>query len=84
MSALATEFVLVAATWLLLVAVTAIGPAHRGQRPLLCLLSGVLFPVTWAVWYVIDDRAPGGHGRLSRTWRWGGTHAGRPEPSSSP
>jgi len=75
MSALATEFVLVAATWLLLVAVTAIGAAHRGQRPLLCLLSGVLFPVTWAVWYVIDDRAPGGHGRSRR---WGGTHADRP------
>lgn len=27
------------------------------------LAGGILFPLTWAVWYLKDDRAPEGLGR---------------------
>lgn len=61
----AAGFVVVAAGWLLLATVTALGAAHRGRRALVSLVSGVAFPVTWAAWYVIDNRAPGGRARWS-------------------
>lgn len=79
MSLLVAEFALVAAMWLLLVVLTVIGAGRRGQWPPLCLASGVFFPVTWTVWYVIDDRATGGRGRTSAwTWCWSGSHKRRP------
>jgi len=35
---------------------TALGQHRRGGRLPLAVLAGVLFPVTWVVWYVRDQR----------------------------
>jgi hypothetical protein len=37
---------------------TASGARHRGQR--FAWLSGLFFPVSWVIWYLIDERAAGG------------------------
>ncbi len=64
--------VLVLAPWFSLGTLTALGASHRGQRRLSSLASGILFPLTWAVWYVIDDRAIGrstGARTPARCWK---------------
>jgi ABC-type polysaccharide/polyol phosphate export permease len=33
---------------------TALGARRRGRGPLLAVVAGLLFPVTWIVWYVRD------------------------------
>lgn len=44
-----------AAPLLAVVALTVVGGRRRGAGWLLAVLSGVLFPLTWAVWYVRDE-----------------------------
>jgi hypothetical protein len=39
-----------------LMVLTAVGERGRGHGPLVSLKAGVFFPVTWAVWYVRDER----------------------------
>lgn len=34
---------------------TALGQRRRGRGPVVALLAGAFFPVTWAVWYVADE-----------------------------
>lgn len=40
-----------------LVTLTAIGGARRGLHPIWSALAGLVFPITWAVWYVRDRQA---------------------------
>lgn len=40
-----------------LVSLTAVGQTRRGSGLLLALAAGLLFPVTWTVWYLRDERA---------------------------
>lgn len=35
---------------------TAVGARRRGRGPAVAVLAGVLFPITWAVWYLRDER----------------------------
>jgi hypothetical protein len=49
-----------AAVWLALGVLTAIGGRRRSQRWRFVWLSGLFFPLTWMLWYVVDDRAAGG------------------------
>ncbi|CAN5236995.1 hypothetical protein BH09ACT12_BH09ACT12_33930 [soil metagenome] len=39
-----------------LVALTAVGASRRGAGLALAAVAGVFFPVTWTVWYVVDER----------------------------
>ena len=45
-----------AAAWLVLGVLTAAGARHRGRRWDQALAGGLLFPVTWVLWYLIDRR----------------------------
>lgn len=38
------------------VVVTAVGQRGRGHGQLVSLVARVFFPITWAVWYVRDER----------------------------
>jgi hypothetical protein len=38
-----------------MMALTAVGERGRGRGPLVVLVAGVFFPITWAVWYVRDE-----------------------------
>lgn len=38
-------------------ALTAVGERHRGHGIPLAVAAGIFFPVTWAVWYLRDERA---------------------------
>jgi threonine/homoserine/homoserine lactone efflux protein len=38
-----------------LMALTAIGGRRRGRGLGLALVAGLFFPVTWAVWYLLDE-----------------------------
>jgi len=49
-----------ATVWLALGVLTAAGAGRRGQRWPRAVLSGLLFPVTWVAWYLIDRRLAGG------------------------
>jgi len=40
---------------LALMVLTTLGARRRGNRLPVALVSGVLFPVTWAVWYSRDE-----------------------------
>lgn len=53
--ALALVVVLLAAPAVVLACLTASGSRRRGARARLAVMSGVLFPVTWVVWYVRDE-----------------------------
>ena len=44
------------AVWLMLGVLTAAGARHRGRRWGHAVAGGLLFPVTWVVWYLIDRR----------------------------
>jgi len=48
------------AAWLVPSVLTAAGAVRRGQRRGLALLTGLFFPVSWLVWYVVDERRRGG------------------------
>jgi hypothetical protein len=52
--------VLLALAWVPLGVLTAFGARRRGRRWRSALLAGPLFPLTWAIWYFLDDRAAGG------------------------
>ncbi|QBJ95782.1 hypothetical protein ERC79_07255 [Rhodococcus sp. ABRD24] len=43
-------------TWLPFAGLTSLGARRRGQVRTLAVLSGALFPVTWVVWYLRDER----------------------------
>lgn len=45
---------LLAAAPLALVVLTALGARKRGMRWPVAWLAGMVFPATWAVWYVRD------------------------------
>ena len=50
----------VAVVWLAVGSLTARGAQRRGQHRCLVWLSGLLFPVSWVIWYLVDERAAGG------------------------
>lgn len=35
---------------------TWLGQRRRGSGPVVALVASALFPVAWAVWYVVDER----------------------------
>jgi hypothetical protein len=39
------------------VTLTAVGQRRRGHGVALTVAAGIFFPVTWAVWYLRDERA---------------------------
>ena len=61
--------VLLAPVWVPLGVLTVVGARRRGQRWRTALLAGALFPLTWTIWYFIDERAAGG--RATRQLRRG-------------
>jgi hypothetical protein len=42
--------------WLVLGGLTAAGARQRGLRWLAALVSGLLFPAAWVMWYLADGR----------------------------
>ena len=58
---------LAAAIWLVVASLAVQGARRRGQGWGLACLSGLFFPVTWTIWYLVDDHAAGG--RTSRRQR---------------
>lgn len=55
-----------AAAVLAVACLTAIGARHRGLAVAPAALAGLLFPITWAVWYVGDEQ-PWGQGPRQAT-----------------
>jgi hypothetical protein len=53
---LASAIGLFAVALLALVVLTATGSHRRGAPLPLAALSGLLFPLTWVVWYLRDER----------------------------
>jgi hypothetical protein len=49
-----------AVAWLAIASLTAFGARRRGQRWRSAWLSGLFFPLTWIIWYEVDERAAGG------------------------
>jgi hypothetical protein len=49
-----------AVVWLAIGTLTLFGARRRGQRWRIAWLSGLFFPLTWVVWYIVDERAAGG------------------------
>jgi hypothetical protein len=43
------------AAWLALGSLTAVGARRRGQRWRIAWLTGLIFPLSWVIWYVLDD-----------------------------
>jgi hypothetical protein len=43
------------AAWLTLASLTVVGARRRGQRWFSACLSGLVFPLTWTVWYLLDE-----------------------------
>jgi hypothetical protein len=39
-----------------LIALTAFGAHRRGRSNVAAVLSGLVFPFTWAAWYLVDER----------------------------
>ena len=39
-----------------LIALTAVGAHRRGRGNVAAIASGLVFPLTWAAWYVVDER----------------------------
>jgi hypothetical protein len=46
--------------WLAVGSLTALGARRRGQGWRFAWLSGLFFPLSWVIWYVVDERAAGG------------------------
>jgi hypothetical protein len=47
-----------------LCALTAVGARRRGAGVAMAILGGLVFPLTWAIWYLRDERPyqhPAGH-----------------------
>ena len=42
--------------WAALIALTALGAHRRGRGPVAAVVSGFVFPFTWAAWYLVDER----------------------------
>lgn len=38
-----------------LMALTWLGQRRRGSGPVTALVASLFFPVSWAVWYVVDE-----------------------------
>jgi len=49
-----------ALAWLAAGLLTAWGARRRGQHWRFAWLSGLFFPVSWVIWYLVDERAAGG------------------------
>jgi hypothetical protein len=49
------EVLAVALVVLPLPVLTALGAHRRGVGPALALIAGLLFPITWTVWYLRDE-----------------------------
>jgi hypothetical protein len=49
-----------AVVWLAVSSLSALGARRRGQRWRFAWLSGLFFPLSWVIWYVVDERAAGG------------------------
>ena len=49
---------LAAAVWLAVGSLAASGARRRGRR--FAWLSGLFFPLSWVIWYMVDERAAGG------------------------
>jgi hypothetical protein len=49
-----------AVAWLAVGSPTVWGARRRGQRWRFAWLTGLFFPVSWVIWYMIDGRAAGG------------------------
>jgi hypothetical protein len=47
--------VLAAAAVLSFAVLTGLGERRRGARPVVAVLAGLGFPVTWVVWYIRDE-----------------------------
>jgi hypothetical protein len=39
-----------------LIALTAVGAHRRGRGNVVAVVSGLVFPLTWAAWYLVDER----------------------------
>jgi hypothetical protein len=52
-------FLVVLAVSLPLPILTALGAHHRGLSVPLAALFGIVFPLTWAVWYLLHERSHG-------------------------
>lgn len=46
----------VGVVWLALMGLTATGEHRRGHGVFLVLAAGVFFPITWIVWYLVDEQ----------------------------
>jgi hypothetical protein len=46
--------------WLAVGLLTACGARCRGQRWRFAWLNGLFFPLSWVIWYMVDERAAGG------------------------
>jgi uncharacterized membrane protein len=55
-----------AAVWMAIGSLTAWGARRRGQRWRFALLSGLFFPLSWVIWYTVDERAAGGRATRRR------------------
>jgi hypothetical protein len=42
-----------------LIVLTGVGQRKRGAHPMTAVVAGLLFPVTWTVWYVRDEHPYG-------------------------
>ena len=54
--ALGVVAVLAALILAALIALTAIGAHRRGRGNVVAVVSGIVFPLTWAAWYLVDER----------------------------
>ena len=55
-----------AAVWLLMGLLAAWGARRRGQRWRFAWLSGLFFPLSWVIWYVVDEHTAGGRATRRR------------------
>jgi hypothetical protein len=51
---------ILAMVWVPLGVLTMVGARRRGRRWRTAWLAGPIFPLTWAFWYLLDERAAGG------------------------
>jgi hypothetical protein len=49
-----------AAVWLAVGSLAAWGARRRGKGWRFAGLSGLFFPLSWVIWYMVDERAAGG------------------------
>lgn len=56
---LAAAVLVLAAVLLACMGLTASGERRRGHGIAVTVAAGMFFPVTWAVWYLRDERRPG-------------------------